>query len=437
MSAARQPLSVATRQPLAAIARPNRRFSQDPHHPPGLYVVCLAMLCERWAAYILASSVVFMLCDRYGYARADALRIAGLFNAASYFGTLLGGLAADRVFGADRALRISTVLLALGYAILTLSGSAAFWVSTGVLVLGNSLFKPSTQTAIAGLYGPSDPRIDAAQVIFYLAVNSGAALGALIAGLVVRGGSWSVSYALAAAITLGARLILWVGRDALRSRAAVLHSTSSDTSTSRIMPARQRFRIIGALTLAMLIYTVCFAQAEGSLLLWAQDKTDRVIFGFEIPAAWFAGLPAVLVLMLAPIQLALLSRLQQRIGTQRLIAWGLLAVALAYITFSPAVFGSDTRRASMGWLVGCLMLIVVGELLIGPLGLSLLLRLTPRRCIGVVVGVWYVANSLGFWLAGEIGALWVRWSSIGVLALLIALPLCGACVLWKAAPRAD
>ena len=83
------------------------------------------------------------------------------------------------------------------------------------------------------------------------------------------------------------------------------------------------------------------------------------------------------------------------------------------------------------------MLIVVGELLIGPLGLSLLLRLTPRRCIGVVVGVWYVANSLGFWLAGEIGALWVRWSSIGVLALLIALPLCGACVLWKAAPRAD
>ena len=297
---------------------------------------------------------------------------------------------------------------------LPISGSAAFWVSTGVLVLGNSLFKPSTQTAIAGLYGPSDPRIDAAQVIFYLAVNAGAALGALLAGLVVRGGGWSMSYALAAAVMLTGRLVLWVGRDVLRLRAAVPHSTHSDTSTSRIMPARQRFRIIGALTLAMLIYTVCFAQAEGSLLLWAQDKTDRVIFGFEIPAAWFAGLPAVLVLMLAPIQLALLSRLQQRIGTQRLIAWGLLAVALAYITFSPAVFGSDTRRASMGWLVGCLMLIVVGELLIGPLGLSLLLRLTPRRCIGVVVGVWYVANSLGFWLAGAPGLVHDRWSHFKV-----------------------
>lgn len=437
MSAVRQSLPVATRQPIAAVARRIHQPGQGPRHPPGLYIVCLAVLCERWAAYTLASSVVFMLCDRYGYARADALRVAGLVNAASYLGTLPGGLAADRVFGAGRALRISTVLLALGYAMLTFSGSVAFWSSIGLLVLGSSLFKPGTQTAIAGLYGPSDPQLDAAQVMFYLAVNAGAALGALLAGLVVRGSGWSLSYALAAAVMLAGRLVLWVGRDALRLRAAGLHPTHSDTSTSRTMTAWQRCRMIGALTLAMLIYTICFAQAEGSLLLWAQDKTDRVIFGFEIPAAWFAGLPAMLVLMLAPIQLALLSRLQRRIGTQRLIAWGLLAVALAYITFSPAVFGSATRRVSMGWLVGCLTLIVVGELLIGPLGLSLLLRLTPRRFIGVVVGVWYVSNSLGFWLAGEIGALWVRWSSIGVLALLIVLPLSGAWVLWRAAPHAD
>lgn len=434
MSTIRQSLPAPTCNPLSTVRKQSYRLCSRPHHPPGFYVVCLAVLCERWAAYVLASSVVFMLCDRYGYARAEALRVAGLVNAASYLGTLPGGLAADRIFGARRALSISTVLFALGYAMLTVSGATAFWLSVGLLVLGSSLFKPGTQTAIAGLYVPADPRLDAAQVMFYLAVNAGAALGALLAGLVVRSSGWGLAYALAAAVMLTGRLVLWVGRDTLRLRAAGLHTAHPDAPTGRIIPAWQRCKMMGALTLAMLIYTICFAQAEGSLLLWAQDRTDRVIFGFEIPAAWFAGLPPMLVLMLAPIQLALLSRLQRRVGTQRLIAWGLLAVALAYITFSPTVVGYATRRVSMGWLVGCLTLMVVGELLIGPLGLSLLLRLAPRRLVGVVVGVWYVANSFGFLLAGEIGALWVRWSPNGVLTLLVMLPLCGAGLLWMTAP---
>jgi POT family proton-dependent oligopeptide transporter len=53
-------------------------------------------------------------------------------------------------------------------------------------------------------------------------------------------------------------------------------------------------------------------------------------------------------------------------------------------------------------------LLVVGELLIGPLGLSLLVRLAPPRFVGVVMGIWYVAGAVGCWLAGEIGALWMK-----------------------------
>ena len=62
----------------------------------------------------------------------------------------------------------------------------------------------------------------------------------------------------------------------------------------------------------------------------------------------------------------------------------------------------------MLWLIACMTLLVIGELLVAPLGLSLLLRLAPPRFVGVVVGAWYVAGALGCWLAGEIGAVWVR-----------------------------
>lgn len=100
-------------------------------HPPGFYLVCLAVVCERWTALILASSVVLMLCTRYGYTRSDALRLAGLFNAASYLTSLPGGLAVDRALGSRRSLGLGMLLLTLGYATLMLPGRDPLWLALG------------------------------------------------------------------------------------------------------------------------------------------------------------------------------------------------------------------------------------------------------------------------------------------------------------------
>ena len=78
--------------------------SRIERHPRGFYLLCLAVLCERWAAAILSSSLVFMLCEKYGNSRSEALRLSGLYNAASYFTTLPGGFAIDRILGARRSL---------------------------------------------------------------------------------------------------------------------------------------------------------------------------------------------------------------------------------------------------------------------------------------------------------------------------------------------
>ena len=83
------------------------------HHPRGLYLLCLAVLCERWAASILASSLVLMLCERYGQLQSEALRWSALYNAASYLLTLAGGFAVDRSLGARRSLGIGMALLTL------------------------------------------------------------------------------------------------------------------------------------------------------------------------------------------------------------------------------------------------------------------------------------------------------------------------------------
>ena len=378
------------------------------HHPHGFYLLCLAVFCERWAAAILGSSVVLMLCERYGYGRADALRLAGLYNAASYLLTLPGGFAVDRSLGARRALGAGMVLLTLGYASLTLSIASGLWLAVTLLLLGHALFKPSTQAVMVLLYERHDRRLDAAQIACYLGVNVAATAGAICAGLLVRGHNFRAAFSLAAAGLLVGCGVVAFGNSTLHLRPKRTAFSTLVNSTPIAMSAQRRAKIIAALTLAMMLFTIGFGQVEGALFLWAQDRTDRLLVGFEIPAAWFVGLPAFLVLLLAPAQLAFLPRIQHRLSTPHLVALGLVAVVLAFAVLIPPALLSHGHRVSMLWLLSCMTLLVVGELLIAPLGLSLLVRLAPPRFVGMVMGMWYVAGAVGCWLAGEVGALWMK-----------------------------
>lgn len=400
-----------------------RRGSRCGGQPRAFYVVCLAVACERWAAYMLASSVVLMLCERYGHSQAESLRLAGLMNAASYLGTLPGGFLADKVMGHRRALRISTMLLALGYALLILAAPWALWLSLAFLVLGSALFKPSTQAMIILVFPEGDSRLEAAQIRFYLAANAGAAIGSVLSGLAVRYGGWNTAFVIAAAVLLAATVLLAIYRHSLppgdpsRDRKASLEAHS--------LSPRRRAVLISGLMLAMLLYVLCYAQVEGSLVLWAQNRTQRMVHGFEVPASWFVALPALLVLVLGGGQLAVLDRLKQRIGTYSLVAVGLGVVSLAFVALIPAALATGDKPVSMLWLVACLTLMVVGELLVAPLGLALVLRLAPSRFVGLIAGGWYVWVALGYWLAGEVGAMWARSSPMSGIVFLVTLPLVG------------
>ncbi len=398
-------------------------------HPVGFLPLCLAVLCERCAAFMLASSLVLMLCERYGYPRDEALRTAGLITAAGYLGSLPGGLVADRLLGPRRALTGSLALLMVGYALLMLPSLLALWSSVAVLVLGNSLFKPSAQAVLGRLYTATDPRLDRAQVWLHLMINIGALIGAVVAGLATQRWGWTGCFAVTASVVCIGRVCLSVGRrDVPVSKQtdapSPINTPTDDLSTW------QRVKTIAALTLAMLLFNMALGQVEGTLLVWTGQHVERTLLGFTVPPSWFVGLPALLVLVIAPAQLALLPGLQRRFGVFRLIAVGLLATSLAFLVLFPAVLWSKTQLVSMGWLVACHTLLVIGETLVGPLGLAQVLRLASPRLVGAVIGVWFISGAVGYCLAGEIGALWVRWSPIGALSILTVLPLLGTGMLF-------
>jgi POT family proton-dependent oligopeptide transporter len=376
-------------------------------HPHSFYRLCLAVLCERWAAFMLISTAALMLCERYGLPPAVSLRWLGIASAAYYVGSLPGGyLLGSNHQRSRRGIGIGSLFLLLGYITLSLPYQAALYVAFALLFVGHSLYKPSTQRILASLYATGDSKLEGAQVLLHMMVNIGAVGGSLLAGCSQYAG-WNVTYGCAALMMSLAGVATWPSQHQRDSP----NITVADALRHRLNPplpsTPNSTQIIVGLTLAMFLFTLCTAQAEGALLLWSRDRIDRVILGFEIPIAWFLAFPAVLVLLLAPIQLALLPRLKRSIGTSRLVALGLVAAALCFAVLLPTTLW--THRVSMAWLAASLSFFVLAELLIAPLGLALLIRSTPPRFVGVITGLWYGAGALGYFVGGEIGTLWSRW----------------------------
>ena len=400
---------------------------QERKHPQAFNRLCLAVLCERWAAFMLISTAALMLCERFGFQRADALHLLGIASAANYVGSLPGGFLLDRTTNARRGLGISSLILLLGYTTLSLPYRPALYAAFALLFVGHSLYKPSTQRILAALYATGDARLEGAQVLLHITANIGAAGGSLLAGMLVHHAGWGVTYASAALIMSVAGVLLWPSQTNHGCSKSSTLDAPVRTQVEAPTSTPNSSQIIAGLTLAMFLFTLCTAQAEGALLLWSKDRIDRIVLGFEVPIAWFLAFPAILVLLLAPMQLALLPRLKRSIGTSRLVALGLVAAALCFAVLVPTTLW--THRVSLVWLAASLSFFVLAELLVAPLGLALLLRSTPPHFIGVVTGLWYGSGAIGYVVGGEIGTLWSRWPTQRVLILLTALPIVGAVVL--------
>jgi proton-dependent oligopeptide transporter, POT family len=81
------------------------------------------------------------------------------------------------------------------------------------------------------------------------------------------------------------------------------------------------------------------------------------------------------------------------------LALFLLAGAFA-IMIGAAGLAAAGVKVSPLWLVASYLLQVWGELCLSPVGLSAMSTLAPARISGLVMGVWFLALSVGSYLAG-------------------------------------
>jgi POT family proton-dependent oligopeptide transporter len=168
--------------------------------------------------------------------------------------------------------------------------------------------------------------------------------------------------------------------------------------------------VIGVLFIAAAIFWGAFEQAPTSLGLFAKDFTDRTIFGYEIPATWLQAVNSLFIIILAPVFAVIWTGLAKKgvdFSSPAKFALGLAFAAVGIIGMIFAaniVVGSNGAvKVSMMWLVVTYLFHTFGELCLSPVGLSSMTKLSPRRYVGQMMGIWFLAASLGNLIAGLVG----------------------------------
>ncbi len=434
-------------------------------HPTGLSTLFFTELWERFSYYGMRALLVLFMVDTVssggmGLDDKTASAIYGLYTAFVYLAALPGGWIADRLLGAQRAVWVGGLVIAAGHFTLAIPTTAAFFIGLVLVVIGTGLLKPNVSAIVGQLY-PEGARRDAGFTIFYMGINMGAFLGPLICGYLGEEVNWHAGFGAA-----GVGMLFGVfqyrfsanrlGEAGLHSSAPKVDSAGMDkawypviggclivalvvvlglTGTLKfnaLALAQSTTFVIVGLAFAFFVYIFAFGkltpternhtfvivvlfitsavfwsgfeQAGSSLNLFAERHTDRMVFGFEIPASWFQSLNPFYIVVLAPVFAAVwvkLARRQLDPSMPGKFAIGLLILGLGFLVMVVAAkIVVAGNQAAPYWLILTYLLHTMGELCLSPVGLSSVTKLAPKRFVGQMMGIWFLATSLGNLLAG-------------------------------------
>lgn len=478
-------------------------------HPKGLWVLFITEMWERFSYYGMRALLVLYLIAStsetlpdgsanwnpgFGWTKEQAYNLYGIYTSSVYLTPLIGGWLADKFLGTHRSMVIGGWIIAAGH--ITLAFTELFGVTPGdvvslnasagayvcfvaglaLIVIGTGFFKPCVSVMVGQLYGPNDPRRDSGFTIFYMGINLGAFLCPYVAGTLGETVGWHWGFGSAAVgMILGLLCYQFLRPKYLKGiglppHHEAEHEDGKEPTPEEIEKAKhdefeanrpldtkdfQRLGVIVILAiLGNIMFWAFFEQAGTTLNVFAQENTDRVVFGYEFPATWYQSVNALTIVVCAAFFSKLwvsLDKAGKNPSTPMKFAIGQWLLGLSFIAM---IFGSmqakDGSLAGPHWLLIAYIVITWGELCLSPVGLSMVTKLAPRRLQALMMGIWFLslaaANFVGAqvavfsrsFLPGEGGApaenTFVFEGLPGFFLLLVLLPVVGGAVIAALSP---
>jgi len=343
------------------------------------------------------------------------------------------------------------------------------WTGLAFLIFGNGFFKPNISTMVGQLYEDHDTRKDAAYTIFYMGINAGAFFAPLLCGYLGENVDFKWGFLAAGLGMIVSLIIFYVTKNKyvvspngaqlgvgpnkvadvsangskeasfsplqlliLFGGIAVTFSTIyfgfgvdfwgsliygmtlvgpfviiTDKSLTKV--EKDRLWVIILIMMFVIFFWMCFEQAGASLTFFAEEQTNRTIFGWTMPASYFQSFNAGFIIILAPIISAMWVKLAKR-GISPAAPYkqslGLAFLAVGFLLIAMGSKAIPVTGASIFFLTGLYFLHTIGELFLSPIGLSMVNKLTPARFTSLMMGIWFLAIATGNKLAGTMSSLY-------------------------------
>ncbi|GAB3934262.1 peptide MFS transporter [Larkinella terrae] len=337
-------------------------------HPPGLYVLFLTEMWERFSYYGMRAILLLFLIDNVrggmGLSEMEGAAIYGLYTASAYLLALPGGWIADNILGQRKSIWYGGFVIMFGHILLAIpAGNALFFIGLITVALGTGLLKPNISSIVGELYPEGGARRDAAFSIFYMGINMGSFLGITVVGYLGQKVGWHYGFGAAAVGMLFGLIVFRIlGQKYLSNYGNV--PTKTEKATEGGTQNRSLFFLIGLIALlifmqftgvldlttaqglakgagiiitltavgyflfilllggltlvekkrvgvlfvffaASAIFWAGFEQQGSSFQIFSDRYTDLNVFGWQIPSSWFQNFNPAFILIFSPVLAAL------------------------------------------------------------------------------------------------------------------------------------
>jgi len=414
------------------------------HHPRALYVLFATEMWERYGFYTIAAVMTLFLQNKtegFSWTREQATGLWANYLMFVYMTPFLGGLIADQFIGYRRSIFIGGIVFISGYLLLALGSVGAFYVALGLIFIGNGFFKPNISTIVGNFYPPGSPLRDAAYNIFYMGINVGAFIAPIVAEVLrqkfgFRAAFFAAGVGMALGTVIFTAFYRYLGqgerkKPATDARAIELAEdilpTPEKTAVENV-PEWKRVVALLVIFAIVIVFWMVFHQNGSTMTYWANDNTDWkastvtpiLIQIFTLNLIDGSDVSGVISNAINPFWIIVLSMPLVRFwrwlnskglepSTPAKIGLGMLLTSGAFVILAAGgLSGGDSGRVSPWWIIGAYCVISLGELMLSPMGLSLVSKVAPARIRGLMMGGWFVATAIGNKLT-MIGRLWDRW----------------------------
>mgnify|MGYP000050071935 CR=1 FL=1 len=388
-------------------------------HPKGLYILFFTEMWERFSYYGMRAILVLYLVQSttdinpgLGWTSIEALSLYGTYTMLVYVASIPGGIIADRFLGQKKAVIFGAILLVIGHSVLAIEQLWAFYTGLGFIISGVGFLKPNISTMVGGLYSKEDIRRDKGFTIFYIGINIGAFLSSLIVGYVGEVYGWHFGFGLAGICMVLGLLQFILGQKHLQHVGNFLGASEDAEereSLNKPLTKIEKDRVIVLILsfLMVIAFFGAFEQAGGLMNIYAKEKTNRLLMGWEVPASWFQSLNAFFIIALGTITASFWTtrKLKGKEASSlfKMIS-GLVIMGLGFLFMSAAALEFESKGSSaMYWLVLAYLFHTIGELSLSPVSLSFVTKLAPAKYASLMMGLYFATTGLGNKLAGLLG----------------------------------